>query len=103
MLPRPPPHRRWERVAAAKKFLTPATRHVTALIKMSDVVRGTWGGKREGAGRKKSTRWRHDPPHRVRPELSHRHPVHVVLRTTEGVGRLREGVMYRAIRKVLGR
>jgi REP element-mobilizing transposase RayT len=70
---------------------------------MRDAVRRTHGGKREGAGRKKSPLRRHDPPHRARPELSHRHPVHVVLRTAEGVRRLRQGVMYRALRRVLRR
>ena len=77
--------------------------HVTAPIKMSEVVKATHGGKREGAGRKKSPLRRRDPRHRARPELSRRHPVHVVLRTQEGVWRLRQGVMYRAIRRVLGR
>jgi len=83
--------------------LTWALSHVTALIKMSEVVERTHGGKREGAGRKKSPLRRRDPPHRVRPELSRRHPVHVVLRTEEGIRRLRQGVMYRAVRRVLGR
>jgi REP element-mobilizing transposase RayT len=63
----------------------------------------THGGQRAGAGRKKSPLRRHDPPHRRRPELSDGHPVHVVLRTTLGVQRLRRGVVYRAIRRVLGR
>jgi REP element-mobilizing transposase RayT len=70
---------------------------------MKDAVKRTPGGKREGAGRKKSPLRRHDPPHRARPELSHRHPVHVVLRTAEGVRRLRQGVMYRALRRMLHR
>jgi REP element-mobilizing transposase RayT len=70
---------------------------------MNAVMKGTHGGRREGAGRKPSPRRRHDPPHVVRPELSHRHPVHVVLRTAEGVRRLRQGVMYRALRRVLRR
>jgi REP element-mobilizing transposase RayT len=70
---------------------------------MTGVVKGRHGGKREGAGRKKSPFRRHDPPHRVRPELSRRHPVHVVLRTAEGVRRLRHGVLYRALRGVLAR
>jgi len=76
---------------------------VIALIKMSEVVERTHGGKREGSGRKKSPFRRHDPPHRARPELSPRHPVHVVLRTKEGILRLRRGLIYRAIRRVLRR
>ena len=70
---------------------------------MNNVVKGTHGGKREGAGRKVSPLRRNDPPHRARPELSHRHPIHVVLRTADGVRRLRQGVMYRALRGVLHR
>jgi REP element-mobilizing transposase RayT len=61
------------------------------------------GGKRDGAGRKKSGLRRHDPPHRRRPELSSRHPVHVVLRTTRHIDRLRCGDIYHAIRRVLPR
>jgi REP element-mobilizing transposase RayT len=83
--------------------LTAAGLHVIALINMNKVTKGTRGGKREGAGRKASPFRRHDPPHRARPGLSHRHPVHVVLRTADGVRRLRQGVMYRAIRGVLHR
>src|SRR5689334_8269405 len=55
-------------------------------------------GKRPGAGRPRG-RWRSDPPHRRRPELSPRHPVHVVLRTY--LDRLRVGKVYAAIRRVL--
>ena len=70
---------------------------------MNEVVKGKHGGARVGAGRKKSPLRRHDPPHRTRPELSRRHPVHVVLRVADGVRRLRQGRMYRAIRRVLAR
>jgi REP element-mobilizing transposase RayT len=49
---------------------------ISALI-MS--VEKTHGGKRAGAGRKKTGRCR-DVPHRARPELSGKHPVHVSLR-----------------------
>jgi REP element-mobilizing transposase RayT len=81
--------------------LTPSRKHVIASIKVTEVTKGTHGGRREGAGRKRSTLRRHDPPHRARPELSPRHPVHVVLRAADGVRRLRQGVMYRALRRVL--
>jgi REP element-mobilizing transposase RayT len=70
---------------------------------MKGATRGRHGGRREGAGRKVSARRRHDPPHRARPELSPRHPVHVVLRTADGVRRLRQGMVYRALRQVLRR
>ena len=92
-----------ERRHELQDSLTRPLSHVIALIKMSEPVKASHGGKRSGAGRKKSPLRRHDPPHRVRPELSHRHPVHVVLRAAEGVRRLRQAVTYRAIRRVLGR
>jgi REP element-mobilizing transposase RayT len=63
------------------------------------------GGKRAGAGRKKTGRCR-DAPHRQRPPLDGMHPVHVVLRRT---GRLswRTRTYYdhvrRALRGMLGR
>jgi len=67
-----------------------------------DEVKKTHGGKRRNAGRKKSQRKRHDPPHRTRRELSAKHPVHVVLRATK-VGPLRQGRSYKVTRKVLVR
>ena len=60
------------------------------------------GGSRRGAGRKKSG-LRRGGPHRTRPALSSRHPVHAVLRTVRGVPRLRQACMYQAIRRVLVR
>jgi REP element-mobilizing transposase RayT len=58
------------------------------------------GGRRDGAGRKKSRELRFDPSHAKRPELSFKHPVHVVLRTNWRVS-LRERRGYKAIRRVL--
>jgi REP element-mobilizing transposase RayT len=60
------------------------------------------GGVREGAGRKKSGK-RRGGPHRRRPALSPRHPVHVVLRTRRGFPELRLGRVYRALGPVLRR
>ena len=62
----------------------------------------TRGGKRAGAGRPKLPH-KHDAPHRRRPSLSPKHPVHVVLRTGPWMPRLRCGVVYRALRRVLAR
>jgi len=56
------------------------------------------GGKRRGAGRKPKGR-RAGSPHKIRPELAARHPVHVVLRVSAAVGSLRRRSMYRAIRE----
>ena len=58
----------------------------------------TWGGARKGAGRKKTSR---DVAHIARPEISKRHPLHVVLRTRKDVPRLRRGPTYRAIERAL--
>ena len=56
------------------------------------------GGKRRGAGRKPKGP-RAGSPHRTRPELKARHPVHVVLRVIGEVGSLRRRFTYRAIRE----
>lgn len=55
------------------------------------------GGKRPGAGRKPKGR-RAGSPHRTRPTLNARFPVHVVLRVAPEVGRLRKRKMYQALR-----
>jgi REP element-mobilizing transposase RayT len=57
------------------------------------------GGKREGAGRKPSGK-RRDTPHRARPELSGRHPVHVVLRSARRIS-WRRGRVYRVLWRVV--
>ena len=56
------------------------------------------GGKRRGAGRKPK-HGRAGSPHKTRPELLARHPVHVVLRVIGAVGNLRRRFTYRAIRE----
>jgi REP element-mobilizing transposase RayT len=56
------------------------------------------GGKRRGAGRKPKGP-RAGSPHKSRPELNARHPVHVVLRVISAVGNLRRRFTYRAIRE----
>src|SRR5512138_214261 len=55
------------------------------------------GGKRRGAGRKPEGP-RAGSPHKARPELNARHPVHVVLRTVAAVRSLRRRHTYQAIR-----
>jgi putative transposase len=59
------------------------------------------GGVRPNAGRKKSVEFRFDPSHAKRPELSFKHPVHVMLRTLTSVPRLRQRAAYEAIRAAL--
>ena len=56
------------------------------------------GGKRRRAGRKPKG-LRAGSPHKARPELKARHPVHVVLRVIGAVGSLRRRFTYRAIRE----
>jgi REP element-mobilizing transposase RayT len=56
------------------------------------------GGKRRGAGRKPKGP-RAGSPHKKRPALSPRYPVHVVLRVVAAVGNLRRRCTYRAVRE----
>src|ERR1044071_5256234 len=56
------------------------------------------GGKRRGAGRPpKGTRA--GAPHKERPVLQARYPVHVALRVVSAVGNLRRRTVYQAIRE----
>lgn len=57
---------------------------------------GTWGGKRKGAGRKPKGA-RAGVPHRPRPALAARHPVHATLRVLPHVWNLRSRRAFRAI------
>ncbi|MCC6751781.1 MAG: hypothetical protein IT371_29280 [Deltaproteobacteria bacterium] len=56
-----------------------------------------WGGKREGAGRKKKPG--SGLPHRARPLLASRFPVHVTMKIVEGLPNLRSKKQLRAIEK----
>jgi len=56
------------------------------------------GGKRRGAGRPPKGA-RSGSPHKVRPALASRYPVHVVLRVVSAVGNLRRRCVYRAARE----
>lgn len=56
------------------------------------------GGKRRGAGRPPKGP-RAGSPHKARPSLSGREPVHVTLRVVSAVGGLRRPDAYRAIRE----
>ena len=59
-----------------------------------------WGGARAGAGR--PARGPHaSEPHKVRPTLSPRFPVHVRSRLVRGVKRVPRGIAYRALRHAL--
>src|SRR5215467_10025105 len=56
------------------------------------------GGKRRGAGRPPKGK-RAGAPHKERPALNPRYPVHVVLRVVAAVGSLRRRCVYQAIRE----
>src|SRR5436190_681916 len=58
----------------------------------------TRGGKRRGAGRPPKGK-RAGSPHKERPFLHERYPVHVVLRVISAVGNLRRRRVYQAIRE----
>ena len=59
----------------------------------------TWGGRREGAGRKKGPR---PPiPHRTRPSLLSRFPVHVTLKVASDLPNLRRPDLFDVIRLCL--
>src|SRR5512146_881597 len=56
------------------------------------------GGKRRGAGRPPKGK-RAGSPHKERPYLHARYPVHVTLRVIAAVGNLRRRCVYQAIRE----
>ena len=58
----------------------------------------TRGGKRRGAGRPPKGA-RAGAPHKARPALAARYPVHVVLRVVAAVGSLRRRSVYHAVRE----
>src|SRR5262245_16118452 len=56
------------------------------------------GGKRRGAGRPPKGK-RAGSPHKARPFLHERYPVHVTLRAVSAVGYLRRRHIYQAVRE----
>jgi putative transposase len=56
----------------------------------------TWGGRRDGAGRR-SSRVRPDVPHVARPTHDARHPVHITLRAARGLESLRSTTAFSAL------
>jgi REP element-mobilizing transposase RayT len=63
--------------------------------------RRNWGGKRNNSGRKPANGKKAGVPHRVRPALASRYPVHVTLKVAEGLPNLRSPEVYRAIERAL--
>jgi len=64
-------------------------------------ARPTWGGRRDGAGRKPTPDRRPGVPHRARPIHHPAHPVHVTLRTVPALQCLRARRVFPAISRSL--
>jgi REP element-mobilizing transposase RayT len=60
----------------------------------------TWGGYREGAGRKQVNE-RKSEPHRVRPHITQANAIHVVLRSAPELTRLRRMDAFKIVRKAM--
>jgi putative transposase len=71
-----------------------------AQLQLALETKAPWGGKRDGAGRKK-VKERSSVPHRSRKPHVHRHPVHITLRATREAGCLRAKRPFKAIRKAI--
>jgi hypothetical protein len=69
-----------------------------ARIRQHELVFSNWGGARRGAGRKPKGE-RAGVSHREREELAPRYPVHVTLRTREGLPSLRRDVTRRTLER----
>lgn len=65
-------------------------------------ARSRWGGARAGAGRPARGPIASEP-HKTRPALSPRHPVHVRSRVTQTIQRLPTRLVYRALRRAIDR
>jgi putative transposase len=65
-------------------------------VQQIDIEFPSWGGQRDGAGRKASPRG--NAPHRRRERHRRAHPVHVTLRARRGLPPFREQVVAREIR-----
>jgi len=74
----------------------------TARAQQELPLRATWGGRREGAGRK-PLEGRKGVAHRRRPEHKARHPLHVTLRAGPRTPSLRQQVVFAGVRRALAR
>lgn len=60
-------------------------------------TKGSWGGRRAGAGRKRRSKV--STPHVTRPAHVAEHPLHVTLRAVDGLPNLRKKQIFRAIKQ----
>lgn len=65
-------------------------------------AKNTHGGKRRGAGRK-PTNGSRERGHHAREDIDPRHPLHVVLRVRDDVGRLRSAPVFASVRRAIER
>ena len=61
----------------------------------------TWGGKRKGAGRKRTPGRRTGVAHRARPAHRAAHPVHVTLRARSGLPPLRDRAVFAQMKEAI--
>lgn len=61
----------------------------------------SWGGRRKGAGRKRTPGARRNVPHVRRPRQCPRHPVHITLRLCIGLPSLRTQLLSQVVRRAL--
>ncbi len=66
-------------------------------MKQLEIEFSTWGGARDGAGRKRNPRC--GVPHRSRQRHRSAHPVHVTLRARRGLPPFREQAVFHELRK----
>src|SRR5437016_6209145 len=70
-------------------------------VQLTLPVPSTWGGRRTGAGRKRTPGRRPGVPYRARPEHVAAHPVHVTLRAVTAIRCLRSHRAFPAVRRAL--
>src|SRR5262249_36118695 len=86
------------RAASSEWRRNPLVTHDRDRVRQAELEFRPWGGKRRGAGRKR-TRARACVSHRTRDALSPHHPVHVTVRLHDGLPNLRRD----AVRAVIER
>jgi putative transposase len=74
-----------------------------ARAKQTEMVFRTWGGKREGAGRKPRPDRKGLVAHVLRPVLAAKTPVHVTMRAVRGTWQLREEIVFKKVRQQLAK
>jgi REP-associated tyrosine transposase len=84
----------------AQSSMTPPSRRRKPRPRQLELRLPTHGGRRAGAGRKR-TRPRPGVPHRRRPEFARRSPLHITIRMADGVWNLRSRRSFTVIERAL--